>query len=267
MKFNEKLAHAIKLNNSHVCLGLDTDIEKLPLHLSRDLNGVLNFNKEIIETTQDHVAAYKFNIAFYERHGSEGFEVLKESLNYIGKNIVTIADAKRADIGNTSLYYAKTFFDYFNFDSITVSPYMGYDSLKPFLDYTDKGIIILVLTSNSGSKDFQELSLANGHYLFEEVAQKIQSWDDHRNICAVVGATNNENIKRVRSILKDQYFLVPGIGAQGGSLDDVLNYSGKNVLINSSRGLIYASNKSDFANKCLINTINLKNEINTYFSK
>ena len=173
MTFNEKLENAIKNNDSHVCLGLDTDMSKLPDHFDQSLDSVLAFNKEIINATKDHVSAYKLNIAFYECFGSQGWDVLEESLSFIPDEIVTIADAKRADIGNTSNYYAKTFFEKYNFDSVTVAPYMGFDSLSPFFSYKDKGVIVLVLTSNKGSEDFQKLKTDNGQYFFEEVAEKL----------------------------------------------------------------------------------------------
>jgi len=243
-----QLIDQIKLKQSFLCVGLDTDLTKIPKHLLRTDDPVFEFNKRIIDATAEYAVAYKPNIAFYEMLGPSGWESLKKTLEYIPDNIFTIADAKRGDIGNTSGYYAKTFYDTYNFDSITLAPYMGMDSVKPFLR-DDKWAIVLGLTSNEGAFDFQKLELKNGSLLFEEVIRKSAKWGSPENMMYVVGATRGEMIGQVRKIIPDHFLLVPGVGAQGGSLEEVCKYGlNKDVglLVNSSRGIIYAGTDLDF---------------------
>jgi len=244
----KQLIDQIKLKQSFLCVGLDTDLTKIPQHLLNTDDPVFEFNKRIIDATEEFAVAYKPNIAFYEMLGPTGWESLKKTLDYIPENIFTIADAKRGDIGNTSGYYAKAFYDTYNFDSITLAPYMGVDSIQPFLR-DDKWAIILGLTSNEGAIDFQKLELKNGSMLFEEVIRKSASWGSTENMMFVVGATRGEMIGQVRKIIPDHFFLVPGVGAQGGSLEEVCKYGLNNdvgLLVNSSRGIIYAGDEIDF---------------------
>lgn len=267
MTFLEKLENRIKSSNSRVCVGLDSTLEKLPTEYTKSVDSLLDFNKRIIDATHEHVLAYKPNIAFYEALGVKGWTLLEKTIEHIPNDIITIADAKRGDIGNTAKMYAQTFFDTYPFDSITVNPYMGYDSVSPYLEYKDKGTIILGLTSNKGSEDIQELKLDEHTSVAEHVCQKIVSWNKNKNCLLVVGATNSEKIKRIREASSDLYFLVPGIGAQGGSLEDVIRYGGKNVIINSSRSIIYASSDKNFAIQANEETLKLKDAINNLIDK
>lgn len=248
----QELVAQIRLKKSFLCVGLDTDPGKIPAHLLDMEDPVFEFNKAIIDATKDFAVAYKPNIAFYECNGPKGWESLKKTLDYIPENCFTIADAKRGDIGNTSTYYAKTFFEYLNADSVTIAPYMGEDSVKPFLDFPGKWAIVLALTSNKGALDFQLQKDVQGEALFQKVLKKSCEWGTPDNLMFVVGATRAEGIGEVRKLVPDHFFLVPGVGAQGGSLEDVAKY-GWNVdcglLVNSSRGIIYASNGTDFAEK------------------
>ena len=250
MTFTDRLNRIIETKKSFLCVGLDTDIIKLPEHLKSNPEAVVEFNKNIIEATSKYAAAYKINIAFYESRGIKGWQDLEKTLEFINDNTIVIADAKRGDIGNTSLQYAKTFFETYNFDAITVAPYMGYDSLSPFLEYEDKGIFSLCLTSNKGSKDFQYLK-SGDHLLYQHVAQKLKEWNIHKNIGLVAGATHPEELKDLRELAGDMPFLIPGVGAQGGDMEAVLNNAltkQKNgILINSSRGIIFASSGEDYA--------------------
>lgn len=244
------LFEQIKQKKSFLCVGLDTDPAKIPAHLLKEADPIYEFNKQIIDATQEYTVAYKPNIAFYEALGTKGWESLQKTLEYIPKSIFTIADAKRGDIGNTSSLYAKAFFETMDFDSITVAPYMGIDSVKPFLEFKDKWVILLALTSNEGSMDFQLTRSAEGKPLFQEVLEKSSKWGTPENMMYVVGATRGEKIAEVRKIVPEHFFLVPGVGAQGGSLKDVAKYgmnSECGLLVNSSRGIIYASNGEDFA--------------------
>jgi orotidine-5'-phosphate decarboxylase len=246
----QELIQQIKEKRSFLCVGLDTDLEKIPSHLLDTEDPIFEFNKAIIDATKDYCVAYKPNIAFYECLGVKGWQSLEKTLNYIPKNIFTIADAKRGDIGNTSTYYAKTFFEYLNCDSVTIAPYMGEDSVTPFLEFKDKWAIVLALTSNKGALDFQSIKNDEGKELFKSVLEKTATWGTPENLMFVVGATRAEQIGEVRKVVPDHFFLVPGVGAQGGSLEDVCNYGWNNdcgLLVNSSRGIIYASNKEDFA--------------------
>jgi orotidine-5'-phosphate decarboxylase len=245
-----ELIAQIKLKRSFLCVGLDTDISKIPAHLLDTEDPIFEFNKAIIDATKDFAVAYKPNIAFYECYGPKGWESLQKTIDYIPKDIFTIADAKRGDIGNTSGYYAKTFFDYLNCDSVTVAPYMGEDSVSPFLAFDNKWVILLALTSNKGALDFQMIQDANGEELYKKVLLKSCEWGTPENLMFVVGATRAEGIGEVRKLVPDHFFLVPGVGAQGGSLEDVAKYgwnSDCGLLVNSSRGIIYASNGIDFA--------------------
>lgn len=244
-----ELIQQIKKKQSFLCVGLDTDLNKIPKHLLDCEDPIFEFNKQIIDATKDYCVAYKPNIAFYECHGSQGWESLKKTVDYIPKEIFTIADAKRGDIGNTSTYYAKTFFEYMDFDSVTVAPYMGEDSVTPFLEFEDKWVILLALTSNKGALDFQMIEDKHGERLFEKVIKKSAEWADASKLMYVVGATRSEGIGEVRNIAPNHFFLVPGVGAQGGSLADVAQFGWNDdcgLLVNSSRGIIYAGQDESF---------------------
>lgn len=248
----QELIAQIRAKQSFLCVGLDTDLTKIPAHLLQDEDPVFAFNKAIIDATKDFCVAYKPNIAFYECLGPKGWESLRKTIDYIPDNCFVIADAKRGDIGNTSSYYAKTFFEYLDCDAVTVAPYMGEDSVTPFQDYEGKWVILLALTSNKGALDFQFMTDINGEELYKKVLKKSSKWGDDSNLMYVVGATRAEGIGEVRKLVPNHFFLVPGVGAQGGSLEDVANY-GWNVdcglLVNASRSILYASNGSDFAEK------------------
>lgn len=239
----------IRQKESYLCVGLDTDIQKIPPHLLKEEDPIFAFNQQIIDATAAYCVAYKLNIAFYESLGAKGWESLEKTLAYIPSDIFTIADAKRGDIGNTSALYAKAFFENMNFDSITVAPYMGIDSVTPFLQYGNKWVILLGLTSNEGSADFQRLRLESGEYLFEKVLKTSQQWANDEQMMYVVGATHSETFRQIREIVPNHFLLVPGYGAQGGDLQTVsklgLNSEG-GLLVNSSRGIIFASNEKDF---------------------
>lgn len=243
-----ELIQQIRLKKSFLCVGLDPDLDKIPLHLLETEDPIFEFNKAIIDATKDLCVAYKPNTAFYECHGVKGWESLEKTINYIPKDCFIIADAKRGDIGNTSSYYAKTFFENLPCDAVTVAPYMGSDSVKPFLDFEGKWVILLALTSNQGSLDFQ-LTESEGTKLYEKVLKKAQEWGTDEQLMFVVGATRAEEIAKVRALAPNNFFLVPGVGAQGGSLDEVVKYGANEkcgLLVNSSRGIIYASRGEDF---------------------
>jgi orotidine-5'-phosphate decarboxylase len=245
-----QLFEQIKKKGSYLCVGLDTDIHKIPPYLLKSEDPVFEFNKQIIDATKDLAVAYKPNVAFYEALGPRGWESLQKTLDYIPRDCFTIADAKRGDIGNTSSLYARAFFQQMNFDSITVAPYMGEDSVKPFLEFTDKWVILLVHTSNPGSVDFQQLETRDGKYVYEEVIFASQRWATADQMMYVVGATKADKIRTIRTLAPDHFFLVPGVGAQGGDLEAV-SKAGMNpqcgLLVNSSRTIIYASAGEDFA--------------------
>ena len=250
----ENLINQIKQKKSFLCVGLDVDLDKIPKHLHKHEDPIFEFSKGIIDSTSPFAIAYKPNLAFFESYGLKGWNSLEKIINYINSNhpeIFTIADAKRGDIGNTSSKYARTFFETLNFDSITVNPYMGRDSIEPFLDYDNKYTILLSLTSNSGSSDFQ-FQLDNGKPLYLSVIKKSLSWKNKENFMYVIGATNAESLKEVREIIPNSFLLVPGIGAQGGSLSDVCRF-GLNencgLIVNSSRQIIYSDNSIDYAKK------------------
>lgn len=239
----------IRKKKSVLCVGLDTDLSKIPAHLLREEDPAFAFNKAIIDATRDYTVAYKINTAFYEAQGLKGWQTMERTLDYIPKDIFTIADAKRGDIGNTSTQYAKTFFETYAFDSVTIAPYMGKDSVAPFLEFKDKWGIVLGITSNEGSLDFQHL-LIEGRPLYEHVLEKVASWGSPENIMFVVGATRKEQLAHVRSLCPDHFFLIPGVGAQGGDVDTVCKHTlnaDAGVLINVSRGIIYAGNDEGFA--------------------
>ena len=250
----QALISQIRTKNSFLCIGLDVDLEKIPTHLLNKQDPLFEFNKQIIDATHDLAVAYKPNIAFYEAYGLKGWKSLEKTIDYLNEKypeIFTIADAKRGDIGNTSTRYAKAFFENLNFDSLTVAPYMGQDSVEPFLAFKDKFTILLALTSNKGGLDFQGLEIANS-LVYKEVIKKSQTWKGAEQLMYVVGATKPEFFKEIRKIIPDSFLLVPGIGTQGGNLKAVCkNGLNKDVglLINSSRGIIYAGNGNDFAQK------------------
>jgi orotidine-5'-phosphate decarboxylase len=254
-----QLIEVIKSKKSFLCIGLDTDPDKIPQHLKEFDDPVFEFNRQIIDATHEFAVAYKPNIAFYESLGLKGWGSLVKTIRYLDKfkdSVFTIADAKRGDIGNTSERYAAAFFGYpphgLGFDSITVAPYMGHDSVKPFLKFKDKWTILLALTSNAGAFDFQNSKFTNGKMLFEEVLETSKSWGTSENLMYVIGATKAEMLTKVRVIVPYSFLLVPGVGAQGGSLEEVSKY-GMNkdcgLLVNSSRGIIYAGDGEDFAMK------------------
>ena len=250
----ENIINQIKQKKSFLCVGLDVDLDKIPKHLHKHEDPIFEFSKAIIDSTSPFAIAYKPNLAFFESYGLKGWNSLEKIINYINSNypeIFTIADAKRGDIGNTSSKYARTFFETLNFDSITVNPYMGRDSIEPFLDYDNKYTILLSLTSNSGSSDFQ-FQLDNGKPLYLSVIKKSLSWKNKENLMYVIGATKAESLKEVREIIPNSFLLVPGIGAQGGSLSDVCRF-GLNencgLIVNSSRQIIYSDNSIDYAKK------------------
>jgi orotidine-5'-phosphate decarboxylase len=246
----KELIAQINKKQSFLCVGLDSDIRKIPKFLLDCENPILEFNKRIIDATKEYCVAYKPNIAFYESRGVQGWETLQATLDYIPKDIFTIADAKRGDIGNTANMYAKTFFETYNFDSVTIAPFMGEDSVAPFLSHAGKWGIVLGLTSNKGAFDFQFSELISGEKLFEKVLRTTATWGSNENLMFVVGATKAESLRGIRKIIPSHFLLVPGVGAQGGSLAEVCKY-GLNrdcgLLINSSRGILYAGADESFA--------------------
>lgn len=246
----EKLVEQIFTKKSFLCVGLDSDPEKIPSFLLDYHDPVFEFNRRIIDATAPFCVSYKINTAFYEALGSEGWKTLEKTESYIQSNFFKIADAKRGDIGNTSTMYAKAFFEKMNFDAVTVSPYMGEDSVGPFLEFEDRHTIMLALTSNKGSADFQTKLMAGHNPLYAEVVQKSKTWKNSRNLMYVVGATQLEQLKFMREIIGDSFILMPGVGAQGASLrESALPVLTENcgLLVNSSRGIIYASNGENFA--------------------
>lgn len=249
----KQLIENIKRKQSFLCVGLDTDLTKIPQHLLKSEDAIFEFNKNIIDATAEYSIAYKPNLAFYECYGVKGWIAFEKTVNYIRKNypdILIIADAKRGDIGNTSKMYAKCFFEDDLVDALTVAPYMGEDSVTPFLSYEGKWVIVLGLTSNKGSHDFQLTTDANGTPLYETVMRKVSSWGTDENIMFVVGATQGRMFEDIRKIVSNHFLLVPGVGAQGGSLEEVAKYGLTDdcgLIVNSSRGIIYASNGEDYA--------------------
>lgn len=249
----EELVKEIFTKKSFLCVGLDTDLKKVPQHLLDREDPIFDFNKAIIDATAPYCVAYKPNLAFYEAFGVKGIISFERTVKYLNENYPNhfiIADAKRGDIGNTSAMYARTFFEEYNIDSLTVAPYMGEDSVSPFLAYEGKWVILLALTSNKGSHDFQLTADADGERLFEKVLKKSQEWGNDRNMMYVVGATQGKMFEDIRRVAPTHFLLVPGVGAQGGSLEEVCKYGMTDdcgLLVNSSRGIIYASQGEDFA--------------------
>lgn len=268
----EELIHQIYTKKSMLCVGLDTSFDKLPKHLQALplKEAILKFNIAIIESTKDYAVAYKLNTAFYEQYGSKGWDIMEETLRYIPKDIFTIADAKRGDIGNTSKMYAKAFFEQLNCDAVTVAPYMGADSIKPFLEFDNKWVICLGLTSNSGSLDIQKLDLANGERVYERAMKSIAAYGNAEQLMFVTGATHPDELKALRELFPAHFFLVPGVGVQGGSAKVVCKAAGiKNsggLLINSSRGIIYKSLAEDFAEKASLEAKYLVSEMSDFFA-
>ena len=270
----QELFELIRKKQSFLCIGLDTDIRKIPKHLLKKEDPVFEFNKAIVDATHDLAAAYKPNLAFYESTGPEGWVSLQKTVEYIRsktKDIFLIADAKRGDIGNTSAMYARTFFEAYDFDAVTVAPYMGRDSISPFLEFKNKWSVLLALTSNPGASDFQYLKdSATGKKLFEMVLTTAQSWADKNQLMFVVGATKAESLVEIRQIVPDHFLLVPGVGAQGGSLSEVVRYGMNDhcgLLVNSSRGIIYASDGKDFAGKARLKAEELRDEMAGHLKK
>jgi len=249
---SKELTEQIFKKKSFLCVGLDTDLDRIPTYLLSEKDPVFSFNKAIIDATHEYCVAYKPNIAFYEALGVDGWKALRKTINYLHSeypDLYTIADAKRSDIGNTSRMYAKAFFDDLGFDSITVAPYMGKDSVEPFLEFTNKHTILLALTSNEGAFDFQTLE-AKGEELYKTVIKTSKEWTNSENLMYVVGATKAEYLAEIRKIIPENFLLVPGVGAQGGSLEEVCKYGitkDVGLLVNSSRKIIYASDSSNFA--------------------
>ncbi len=250
---NRQELHAqIQSKKTCLCVGLDTDITKIPASILQLEDPVFEFNKAVIDATSDVCVAYKPNIAFYECMGVNGWQALEKTLDYIPNDIFTIADAKRGDILNTSKMYAKTFFEYLNFDAVTVAPYMGEDSVAPFLEFDDKWVIVLGLTSNAGSHDFQQQRLETGEMLYEKVIKTAQKWGNPDNLMFVIGATHPDLLKDIRKMAEEYFFLIPGVGAQGGDLKEVMinaQNAQTGMLINASRNIIYAGNEVDFRDK------------------
>jgi orotidine-5'-phosphate decarboxylase len=267
----QHLIDQIQLKKSFLCVGLDVDLTKIPKHLLETEDPIFEFNKAIIDATHDLAVSYKPNTAFYEAYGIKGWLSLEKTIRYINDNypnIFTIADAKRGDIGNTSSMYAKAFFEDLNFDSVTVAPYMGKDSVEPFLAFENKHTIMLALTSNEGAFDFQTLNV-NGTELYKQVLETSKTWKNSHNLMYVVGATKAEYFTEIRKIVPDSFLLVPGVGAQGGSLSEVCKYgmnANVGLLINSSRAIIYASNGVDFAEKARAEALLMQQEMQVILS-
>jgi orotidine-5'-phosphate decarboxylase len=266
---NQQIYHQIQLKKSFLCIGLDVDLNKIPKHLLNSDDPIFEFNKAIIDATHHLCVAYKPNTAFYEAYGIKGWSSLQKTISYINTNfpeIFTIADAKRGDIGNTSTMYAKAFFEDLNFNSVTVAPYMGKDSVEPFLAFENKHTIMLALTSNEGAFDFQTQKI-NHVELYKKVIETSKTWKNAHNLMYVVGATKASYFEEIRKIVPNNFLLVPGVGAQGGSLDEVCKY-GLNaqvgLLINSSREIIYASNGIDFAEKAASKAQEIKLQMENY---
>ena len=263
----QQLINEIFTKKTFLCVGLDTDINKIPAHLKNEDDPIFAFNKAIIDATAPYCVAYKPNLAFYECYGLKGMLAFEKTIQYIKENHPNhfiIADAKRGDIGNTSKMYAQTFFEEYNLDSVTVAPYMGEDSVKPFLEYDGKWVILLALTSNKGSHDFQLTEDKQGERLFEKVLKKSQEWGTTENLMYVVGATQGKMFEDIRRIAPEHFLLVPGVGAQGGSLQEVCKYGMTKdcgLLVNSSRGIIYASTDTDFAEVAAVKAKELQKEM------
>lgn len=266
----EEIFSQIQQKQSYLCVGLDTDIKKIPSHLHSSKDPVYEFNKQIIDATAQFCVAYKPNTAFYEASGTRGWESLQKTLAYIPDTFFKIADAKRGDIGNTSQLYARAFFDQMGADAVTVAPYMGKDSVMPFLSFPDKWVILLALTSNPGSTDFQTTALTSDELLFEKVISVSSQWSDASRLMYVIGATKAEQFKYIRKMIPDHFLLVPGVGAQGGDLATLSEY-GMNqqcgLLVNSSRSIIYASDGKDFALQAALEAKRIQQEMALYLEK
>lgn len=264
----QELYQQIIEKKSYLCIGLDTDIKRIPKHLLSTKDPIYEFNCRIIDATHDLCVAYKPNVAFYEAHGSEGWKSLEKTINFIPLTHFTIADAKRGDIGNTSSLYARAFFEKMEFDAITVAPYMGEDSVKPFLEFEDRWVILLGLTSNQGSQDFQQTLQGDSNQpLYEKVLRTAQTWGNLDNLMFVIGATHPEKFKEIRAIAPDNFLLVPGVGEQGGDLAAVSENAWNDhcgLLVNSSRSIIYASNGEDFAQKAREAALDLQQQMETF---
>jgi len=277
-----QLVEQIFRKRSYLCVGLDSDIAKIPRHLLSSADPIFQFNKQIIDATKDLCVGYKINTAFYEAMGVRGWETLERTVNYISQEHFKIADAKRGDIGNTSSYYAKAFFESLNFDAVTVAPYMGEDSVKPFLDYNDKWAIVLGLTSNVGAKDFElqrfdtktdlldegiHIEKHGTKFLYEMVLEKVSRWGNTNNLMFVVGATHADEFPNIRQLTPEHFYLVPGVGAQGGSLKEISEKAMTKdcgILVNASRAIIYVSGKEDFADEARIIAKQYQSEMASY---
>jgi len=277
-----QLVEQIFRKRSYLCVGLDSDIAKIPRHLLSSADPIFQFNKQIIDATKDLCVGYKINTAFYEAMGVRGWETLERTVNYISQEHFKIADAKRGDIGNTSSYYAKAFFESLNFDAVTVAPYMGEDSVKPFLDYNDKWAIVLGLTSNVGAKDFElqrfdtktdlldegiHIEKHGTKFLYEMVLEKVSRWGNTNNLMFVVGATQADEFANIRQLTPEHFYLVPGVGAQGGSLKEISEKAMTKdcgILVNASRAIIYVSGKEDFADEARIIAKQYQSEMASY---
>ena len=246
----KQLIGQIKTKKNYLCVGLDTDINKIPKYLLSHPDAVVQFNKAIIDATKKYCIGYKINTAFYEVLGAKGWGILEETIAHIPSTHLKIADAKRGDIGNTSAQYAKTFFETYSFDAVTVAPYMGEDSIRPFLEYENKFTIVLGLTSNKGANDFELLKTSDNYFFYEKIISTICNWGTPENLMFVVGATQTHQLKNIRKIIPEHFLLIPGVGAQGGSLKEVSEY-GMNkdcsLIVNASRAIIYKSSKENFA--------------------
>jgi orotidine-5'-phosphate decarboxylase len=264
-----ELIAQIHLKQSFLCVGLDPDLTKIPKHLLSLEDPIFEFNKAIIDATKEYCVAYKPNTAFYEAHGVAGWQALEKTINYIPKECFIIADAKRGDIGNTSAAYAKAFFETLKCDAITVAPYMGKDSVIPFYSYEKNWVVLLALTSNMGAADFQMLEV-NEHKLYAEVIKKALSWGNNENTMFVIGATQGEEIKAIRNLAPDHFFLVPGVGAQGGSLEEVFNFGANKdvgLLVNSSRAILYAQDDINFAEGAKKEALKIQTEMASYLQR
>ncbi|MDQ3552072.1 MAG: orotidine-5'-phosphate decarboxylase [Bacteroidota bacterium] len=281
----KQLVEQIFLKHSYLCVGLDTDVDKIPLHLQSHPDAVFEFNKAIIDATKQYCISYKINTAFYEAMGVKGWEVMERTVNYIPETHFKIADAKRGDIGNTSAQYAKAFFETLNFDAITVAPYMGSDSLKPFLEYQNKTTIVLGLTSNAGAKDFElqkmliethilnegvHITKKDSPFLYEWVIDKVREWGTIENLMFVIGATRSDELKSIRNKIPDHFLLIPGVGAQGGDLHEISTHllnKDAGILVNSSRSIIYASGGEDFAEKAKLTAKDYQGQMQSFLSE
>lgn len=270
MNFTQKLLNTQSQTNSLLCVGLDTDVVKLPASLPRNAGGVLEFNKRIIEATADLVCGYKLNLAFYEALGETGWHTLRATLRAIPKDLISIGDGKRGDIGNTAENYARSLFGELQFDAVTVNPYMGFDSVEPFIRDESRGVFILALTSNPGSKDFQRLK-SGTRPLFETVARKASTWNSKKNIGLVIGATHAKDLQRIRKLASGMPLLIPGIGTQGGDLQSAIRWgcdkTGHLAVVNASRSVLYGSSGEDFATAARHEATKLRDEIRVFQDK